>query len=257
MSSADALIAAYRRSYDRLVAASSDLTEEQLASQSFDTEWSVGQVLSHLGSGAEIFALILEAGLSGQDAPGIEVMKPIWAVWDAKGPVAMRDDALVADRGFTERLESLTDAQRESFSISLWAGPVGLAEFVQMRLGEHALHTWDVETTFDVDARVPDDAVELLLPAVPTWVGRGGKPQDPAYRVLLSTTDGRGDWVVTTGEPVSIVEADGGDVDGTVRLPSEALLRLVTGRLDEPRTPAVEESGERGLADLRQVFPGF
>jgi hypothetical protein len=92
---------------------------------------------------------------------------------------------------------------------------------------------------------------------VPTWVERGGKPQDPAYRVLVSTTDDRGDWVITTGEPVSVAEPDGGDVDGTVRLPSEGLLRLVTGRLDQPRTPAVEESGERGLADLRQVFPGF
>ena len=45
--------------------------------------------------------------------------------------------------------------------------------------------------------------------------------------------------------------------DGSVDLPAEAFLRLVYGRLDPDHTPAVAESGTRGLADLRAVFPGF
>lgn len=46
--------------------------------------------------------------------------------------------------------------------------------------------------------------------------------------------------------------------DSRVVLTSEALLRLVYGRLDVDHTPSgITETGERGLADLRQVFQGF
>ena len=58
-------LAALRASQDRLAAATGSLGEEDLARRSYDPEWSVAQVLSHMGSQAEIFARILDAGLSG------------------------------------------------------------------------------------------------------------------------------------------------------------------------------------------------
>jgi hypothetical protein len=59
------------------------------------------------------------------------------------------------------------------------------------------------------------------------------------------------------GQPVTI-----GDVpdqpDGQLRLPLEALLRLIGGRLPEKHTPAgVDITGSLSLADLRAVFPGY
>jgi hypothetical protein len=44
------------------------LGEDRLQQPSYASEWSIAQVLSHLGSGAEIFMMFLDAGLSGAGA---------------------------------------------------------------------------------------------------------------------------------------------------------------------------------------------
>ncbi len=41
-----------------------------------------------------------------------------------------------------------------------------------------------------------------------------------------------------------------------LRLPAEAFVRLVYGRMDEAHTPAVESAGVE-LDELRQIFPGY
>src|SRR5215469_12017337 len=56
-------IATLRQSHDRLDKLVRSLTPEQVRAQSYDTEWSIAQVLSHLGSGAEIALLTLPGAL--------------------------------------------------------------------------------------------------------------------------------------------------------------------------------------------------
>jgi len=90
-------IQALRHSHDVLRATAEPLTEDQLRQRSYASEWSIAQVLSHLGSQSEIFGLFLDAGLTGQDPPGMEQFVPIWDIWNAKGPQAQADDALLAD----------------------------------------------------------------------------------------------------------------------------------------------------------------
>ena len=68
--SPDPWIGALRRSHDRLQALVEPLGLSQLEQRSYASEWSIAQVLSHLGSQAEIFGGFLEAGLTGQDPPG-------------------------------------------------------------------------------------------------------------------------------------------------------------------------------------------
>ena len=61
-------IATLRSSHERLAALVEPLSPEQLRAQSYDDDWSVAQVLSHLGSGAEISLMSLPAAL-GQAEP--------------------------------------------------------------------------------------------------------------------------------------------------------------------------------------------
>ena len=68
--SPDPWISALRHSHDRLQALVDPLGQDQLKQRSYASEWSIAQVLSHLGSGAEIFGLFLEAGLAGQGHRG-------------------------------------------------------------------------------------------------------------------------------------------------------------------------------------------
>jgi hypothetical protein len=85
----------------RLAAVVGPLTaEEAAAGPSYDDDWSIAQVLSHLGSGAEIFGLILDAGRRGEDAPGMEQFQQVWDRWNAKSPEEQARDGVAADAAF-------------------------------------------------------------------------------------------------------------------------------------------------------------
>jgi hypothetical protein len=133
-----------------------------------------------------------------------------------------------------------------------------IVSLLRMRLGESSAHAWDVAVMGDPTETVNSAAVELLIDHLGRTAARGGKPQGESFRVRVGTTDPQRDLVVSVGESVAIEQAEADDsYDGSVDLPAEAFLRLVYGRLDPDHTPAVTESGARGLGDLRSVFPGF
>jgi hypothetical protein len=101
------LSAVLGRSHERLVKALAGLTEEHLTSRSYDEDWSIARVASHLGSSAEIFGTIVEAGLTNGPAPGVEQFEPVWDRWNVKSPAAQAADAVQVDGAFLDRLEGL------------------------------------------------------------------------------------------------------------------------------------------------------
>jgi hypothetical protein len=81
----------------------------------------------------------------------------------------------------------------------------------------------------------------------------------------VSTTDPERQFVLETGEEVTLTPSDGDAAPelglselglSELRLPAEALIRLVYGRLDEAHTPPAETAGVE-LGELRQIFRGF
>ena len=68
---------ALRASHDRLAGIAVSLDSDGLRKRSYATEWSIADVLSHLGSGAEIFELYVNAGLGGEP-PAQEDNQRIW-----------------------------------------------------------------------------------------------------------------------------------------------------------------------------------
>ena len=133
------------------------------------------------------------------------------------------------------------------------------AAMVGLRLGEHALHSWDVAVTFDPAATVAPDAVNLLIDNVPGFlVPRLGQVPDVPFRARIRTTGPERDYLLIAADPVSLTDwpGDGGGADTEVSMPSEALLRLSYGRLDPAHTPAGIEAGPGYLDRLRTMFPG-
>jgi hypothetical protein len=58
------------------------LADEQLATPSYARGWSIAQVLSHLGSAAEIGAVLVRRGIDGgPTGPGERGTKPVWQRW--------------------------------------------------------------------------------------------------------------------------------------------------------------------------------
>jgi uncharacterized protein (TIGR03083 family) len=250
-----AWIAALRGSHDNLVGLVEPLGSEQLLEASYASEWSIAQVLSHLGSQAEIFTLFLDAGLRGDDPPGQDAFPPIWDAWNARSPEDQAHEALGVDTALVERFEALDPEQREGLRLRLFGMELDTAGLARMRLGEHAVHTWDIAVSLDPAATLAPVAVALLIDTLGQVVGRSGKATSPPRRLHVSTTGPERDFTLELGEPVSLTASEGGDPPG-LQLPAEALIRLVYGRLDPSHTPPVT-TRDVDIDELRQVFPGF
>ncbi len=252
------LIAALRRSHDRLMAAVDTLSDEQLTGPSYCRDWTVAQVLSHLGSGAEMSEASLDSTLAGGPVPEPAEWRALWARWDAKSPEQMRDDFRLADTASLERLELLDDDQLASIRLSRFGMELDAAGLVRLRLGEHVIHSWDVEVMLDRSATLLPVAVPLLVDHLGRIARRAAKPPAEPVQLTVHTDDPERRIRLATGEAVELEPAEGDGAGGELRLPAEALIRLVYGRLDPDHTPEVRLTGTPvTLDDLRRMFPGF
>ncbi len=254
--SPDPWIDALRHSHDRLQALVEPLDLGQLQQRSYCSEWSIAQVLSHIGSSAEVYGLWLHAALSGQDPPGGDVFGPIWSAWNAKQPQAQAADGLRADATVVERLESLDADQRARLHLQLFGMDLDAAGMARLRLSEHAIHTWDVAVALDPSARVQPDAVGLVVDTVGQLAAWTGKPDGKQRRLRIQTSDPERHFILETGTAVTLTAADGQDGPPDLRLPAEAFVRLVYGRLDSAHAPPTEK-GSTDLDELRRLFPGI
>jgi uncharacterized protein (TIGR03083 family) len=262
-SSARTWIGALRGSQQRLASLVGPLSPEQLRQPSYCSEWSIAQVLSHLGSQAEVGQAILSAVLAGAELPGMDDFKKIWAVWDAKDADDQAAQSLVQDAEQVGRYERLSDDELAGIRAPLFGMELDAAGLVWLRLGEHAMHSWDIAVSLDPAATVAGDCAGLLLDKISWVAGRAGKAGSGPYQAIIETTGPRRGFLLDVGESVSLTEiAPGaespGDGVARIRMPGEALLRLVYGRLDADHTPPVEVgAGDISLDRLRQTFPGF
>ncbi len=259
---ADRVIQALHSGHEELVVVVRSLTDAQLTGPSAAAEWTVAQVLSHLGSGAQITLAGLEAALAGDPNPGMEANQQVWARWNAMSPQEQAAGFLDADIALLARYDSLDDATRESLRIDLGflPAPVDLASAARFRLNELALHSWDVRVALDPTAVVHPDAPPLLLDLVGFMVGWLAKPapldgRTVALRVDLTAPERS--FGLVLGEQCSLGEVPV-TPDAVLSVGAEAWLRLTSGRLAPQYSPAgVTLSGELSLDTLRQVFPGF
>jgi hypothetical protein len=124
-----------------------------------------------------------------------------------------------------------------------------------MRLGEHALHTWDIEEAFDKNATLQRDAVPIIIDNLDLLVRFTAKTNGSGETLLIRTTEPQREFALTLGtDSVTLEPAESTD-SHDVELPAEAFVRLVYGRLDPEHTPASINSEH--LATLRTIFPGM
>jgi uncharacterized protein (TIGR03083 family) len=250
-------ISALRISQDRLRGLVAPLVPEGVDTPSMASGWSIAQVLSHLGSQAEIFGGILDDAVAHRPLPGPETFPPVWDEWNAKSGVDQVTDSVAANEAFVRRVEELPDAQLEALQFLMFGMEFDMVGFLRMRLSELAVHTWDVAAALDPEATVSAHAVDLLVDTLPELARRVGKGQASATSVRVITSGPARDLVLGVDDAVSIEPWEGGPADATLRLPAEAWVRLVYGRLDDEHSPPIEIDGDREiLATLRLVFPG-
>lgn len=228
--------------------------------QSVCSEWSVAQVLSHLGSGAEISFAGLEAALTGTTLAE-DFNQGVWARWDAMAPAEQVQSFLTSDATLVSRLANLSAAELATpIPLSFLPEPTDITFFSLLRLHELALHAWDVHASFDPDATVDAHAAGLLSSWPFPFMG---------HLAQLDASTARGDVALDLSDPevhlglhlgedasLSVGECTSSNV---LSMPAESWLRLYTGRLSPERTPSSVklESASITLDDLRALFPGM
>jgi uncharacterized protein (TIGR03083 family) len=248
-----------RASHERLVAAFDELGEGGAERQSYDDDWSVAQVASHLGSGAEIFRHYLDAGAKGEPAPDGSLSQPIWDAWNAKSPTDQVRDAVAADAAFLDAAGALSEEQQAAFGLDVFGMRQDLPGFLRMRVNEHALHTWDVTVVLDPSSTVPDDAAALVADQLAMIAGWAGKPAPEQASVEVRTTSPERAYRLDLGTsgPPSLTPSLDDTASPALSLTTEAFVRLVYGRLDPDHTPSSVSASGVDLDVLRQVFPGL
>jgi hypothetical protein len=132
-----------------------------------------------------------------------------------------------------------------------------------LRLSELTFHTWDVEVAFDREATLAPEAVEPVFGPMDMFVGYFAKPEVIESRrpltISIELTDPKKSLGLVLGPKVSLLEGMPSEVDGVLKAPAEAWLRLLAGRLGAEYTPENVHlyGGAVTLADLRRVFPGY
>jgi uncharacterized protein (TIGR03083 family) len=250
-----------RVSHEQLAEVVRGLDDAALTGPSYCDDWNVAQVLSHLGSGAEIGQGLLR---KARGADGLPDSQEIWARWDAMSPTEMAAGYLAANDSYLAAYEGIDEQERLSLLLPFFTGPTPVGQVLMFRLTEHALHSWDVRVLDDPQATVLPAAVPLLLEltamtaqwaAKPAAVDLGGPAR---LAITLTEPDREFVFTVADGQAELAVDADAGEATGTLRIPAEAFVRLTTGRLDPDHTPAgVESTGSPTLDELRLIFPGF
>ncbi|MET0966579.1 MAG: maleylpyruvate isomerase family mycothiol-dependent enzyme, partial [Nakamurella sp.] len=260
-STADEAISALRTGHDTLVATLADLPEGGLTGPSGASEWTVADVLSHLGSGAEIGLATLEAALSGTEAPGGDFNQGVWDRWNAMTPQDQADGFVKANEALVTRYESLDEHTRQTQRIKIFLpDPVDVATSAGFRLNEFTLHSWDVRVGGDPAAELAAEAVASLLDVAPYMFGWLGRPKDvlagKAAVVAVTINDPARAFGLEITDRVALVDSPSAP-DASLAIPAEAWLRLVSGRLSPEHTPVgVSATGAVSLDQLRQIFPG-
>ncbi len=244
---------ALRASVDRL-AAHVPVLGDDVTRSAHPTEWTVADVVSHVGSGAVIWLRLIDDQRVGATTPD-DFNQSVWDEWDAKSPRAKVDDGIAADAAFIARLESMPEEERARLHLSMGPMEFDWDTVVSMRLNEHLIHEWDVAVALDPGATLADDGTALVVDQL-EMIGRyGAKPAGPHRSITVATTSPVRGFRVDIGDEVLLTPIDP-PADPTISLPAEAFVRLVYGRLDAHLTPASVTGDPSALDQLRQVFAG-
>lgn len=258
----DQTISALRTGHDALVAFVAGLGPDDLTRISGASEWTVAQVLSHLGSGAEIGLNTLEGALAGTGPGGMDFNKTVWARWDGSSPAEQAANFPAADERLVARYEGLDERTKADLRIDFGflPMPVDVATGVGMRLNEFTLHSWDARVAFDPAATLAPEATPLLMDTVGPMLAFAAKADqiDGTVAIAVHATDPASSFGLVIGDTVSVGEVPGSP-DAELTAPAEYLVRLFTGRHGAEHTPAsVTLTGDKvTLDDLRRVFPGY
>jgi len=246
---------ALRSSVDRFIGLVRPLDDDAITRRAYPLEWTIADVVSHLGSAAVISHRVLDDTLTGARTPE-DFNATVWDEWNAKSPRAKTDDGLAAIEASTARLEAVAQTDRDRFALTM--GPLELDwdAYVGMRLNEQLVHEWDVAVALDPSATLSDDGTELVVDNLDLIARFTAKSLGEPRAIAVATTRPIRAFTVVIGPSDVTFSPAPLPTDPNLTMPAEGFIRLVYGRLDAEHTPASVSGDARALDQLRAVFGG-
>jgi uncharacterized protein (TIGR03083 family) len=250
-------LAAVDNSSRRLREVVAEVGDAGLTAPSQAAGWSIAQVLSHLGSAAEIGTVLLQRGIDGDEsAPTPQDTEPVWERWNAMAATEQRDRWIAADARHREVLRAVAD---RPVRVPYFAGLLTEKDYAGYRLSEQSVHGWDVAVAVDPHASIPAAEVSLLWQRLNLVATRFRAPDVLARlsprQIQVQTTGPEGVYCLTLSAELHLLPCEPAEPSATVRGSAEAVLRLVYGRYRD--TDDVTADGAVTLDDIRALFPGF
>jgi uncharacterized protein (TIGR03083 family) len=257
----DRTIEALRAEHDVLADIARRLSEEELGAVSGASEWTVAQVLSHLGSGAEIGLAGYQAAFQGKPTPGDAFNEKVWDRWNALPTAEVAAAFVEHDEALVAELEALSPDQRANLTINFpyLPDPLPIGAALSMRLNESAQHGWDVRVALDPAAGIGAETARVLAAhfadGLGFLLGFTGKADALSAPAVVELPEA--DLVLDVQDRVRLTASTGGTT-AKFSGPLESAVRLFGGRLTPKYTPdGVDVTGNVTLDDLRRVFPGY
>jgi uncharacterized protein (TIGR03083 family) len=213
--------------------------------------WEVRDVVAHLAGQAENYAAWITRSLQGDASTpaGLPAAGSATAASFAEAAaqrvIARREqwgDQLLStfittNAQLNDRLTSLgpQDWEKPHFFNSLGIAPLRLRP--ALRLGELALHGWDIRSRLEPDVHLPAESLPVVLGLVcgpfTRWLFRPGPrlPVPIRYRFALTGAGARDTDIVVAGDTASIEPAGAAAATVTCRCDTETFVLIMTGRL--------------------------
>src|SRR5262245_18968873 len=104
---ATAWVAALRGTHERLRTLVGRLTRFQLTGRAYPEDWTIAQVMAHLGAGAEAFIGRIDAVRAGAPDPGRDAYDAIRQAWSERSPQDQATEAIAVNQRLVELFEEL------------------------------------------------------------------------------------------------------------------------------------------------------
>ena len=212
--------------------------------------WMVADVITHLILGANSFSQSIESALKGVASPPLGYTGPL------HGPEAL--ELLVQTReAFYEDLfyefnagclrlnSTLVSLEPEAYELKAWHTLLvtpSVAQLIDIRASELAVHGWDVRFPMDRSATLSPKAVpflkdEFLLRWLYTGFQRGETLREPIrFRFRLTDGDAEGYDVAVTGDKFRLEPSDGTVANVTFVSDTDTFILFCMGRLSLNRS---------------------
>lgn len=204
-------------------------------------EWSVADLVWHIGEVHEFWGQVVEGGITDPNAY-VEPERP-------------DDDAALLEwyrNGVSRWVQVLTDAEPER-EIWTWTSRSDAAWVVRRMAQETAVHRWDAEAAagreWSIDPALAVDGVDEFFEFFSSAPAKDAEPIGGT--VHLHCTDANGEWLVSEPDPAGPVEVarEHAKGDAAVRGTASDLLLLLWRRVALDAPSRYEVFGDAGVAD--------